>query len=156
MLPARPRPLTPCCLLEPLQMRGGSRPLHPWSHVPGRHWRGASIAREPWLHFATPTQGKARQGSGLSSSQPPSVSLPSTFSTHTVPLSWLECKRPPSLSAEVAGASPQAQAGPQGWHRRLISQAVADTSKFISYFHLWLLSRSPPPCQVKGASSNFS
>lgn len=53
-------------------------------------------------------------------------------------------------------SQPWARALLLAWHRRLISQAATDISKFISYFHLWLLSQSPPPCQVKDSSSELS
>lgn len=152
--------MIPCCLLEPLQMlSGGQQELSAGYLTLSPMCLGDAGPAPP------PPPSNTSPGFILRPCKtrlhPLNLSLlfsplPSTFSTHVVPLSWSEHKRPPSLSAEVAGASPQAQVESLGWHRRLISQTMADTSKFISYFHLWLPSLSPPPCQVKDASCNFS
>lgn len=110
-------------------------------------------ACKPWLHFAIPTQGKASAPHPLT---PLQSSLLETFSTHPVPLSWSECRRPPSLSAGVAGASPQAQADPRvGTEDSLVRPSLTLPSSFpTSTFglapcsHLPVKSRMLPPTSL--------
>lgn len=85
----------------------------------------------------------------------PLASPLATSGTRVASLSWSE-RRGLHHCLQRELSQPWARALLLAWHRRLISQAATDVSKFISYFHLWLLSRSPPPCQVKDSSSELS
>lgn len=100
----------------------------------------------PWSHFV------------IALPSPPQASpLPHPFPpAHTWSCSAGQSARASITVCRGSGRQPQARALLLGWHQRLISQIATDISKFISYFHLWLLSLSPPPCEVKDSSSKFS
>lgn len=113
---------------------------------------------EPCLHFAAAAQDEPWSHSVIllpSRVPPPSLPLlPRPLLQHTHGLAQLVRAQKASITV-CRGSWRQAWARALllGWHQRLISQTATDISKFISYFHLWLLSLSPPPCQVKDSSS---
>lgn len=67
----------------------------------------------------------------------------------------VSAQSPLSLSAEGAG-SRCGQATCAGGALKAHSSGCERHLQSISYFHLWLLSLSPPPCQVQESSSKLS